>query len=107
MSALLLLRFVALVFFGLLGWRGEGAGVDDGRDAVARIRRSETRLLKASSLGREYSSRKKGCRERFCEGEGDRTRCGVEFWLEVGVSKPSISWRILRQVKTKLKALCN
>jgi hypothetical protein len=51
---------------------GEAMG-DEGADAVARMRLWEIRVSKDSSKGREYSSRKKGCRARFSEGEGERT----------------------------------
>ena len=51
-------------------------------DAVARIRRVATSESNVSSGGNEYSSLKNGCIERFSEGDGDLTMCGVEEWLD-------------------------
>lgn len=65
---------------------GEAMG-DDGADAVARIRLCAIRFSNDSSNGREYSSRKYGCRARFSEGDGERTATE-----EPGVSRyPSAS----------------
>jgi len=76
-----MLSFVRPRFFpprGLL--TGEGVGDDDGSDAVARIRRWDIRDSNDSSKGSENSSRKKGCLERFCDGEGEGIDIGVDFF---------------------------
>jgi hypothetical protein len=57
---------------------GEGAGDDEGVDAVARKRRLDISNSNASSGGNEYSSRKYGWVERSAEGDGDRTEDGVD-----------------------------
>ena len=72
MSALFLFRFGAFDLRVLLAWRGDGVGVDDGMEAVARTRRTATSDSNDSSVGSANSSRKKGWRERFSEGDGER-----------------------------------
>ena len=57
---------------------------EDGAETVARIRRCDIRASKDSSYGSENSSLKKGCLERFSEGDGERMEMGVEL-LECGV----------------------
>lgn len=73
--------FVLPRFFpprGLLTTAGEGAGEDEGVDAVARKRRWDVSNSNGSSGGNENSSRKYGCVERSADGDGDRTDDGVD-----------------------------
>lgn len=80
MSSLLFPRFLPPRF--LPETEGDGAG-DDGIDAVVRIRRNEMRDSNDSSNGNANSSRKKGCPERFSNGDGEGIETGVEL-LEPG-----------------------
>jgi hypothetical protein len=77
MSSLLFPRFLPPRFFP--DTEGDGAG-DDGMDAVARIRRNEMIVSNDSSNGSVNSSRKKGCPERFSDGEGEGIDTGVELF---------------------------
>jgi len=63
----------------LLTTAGEGAGDDEGRDAVARIRRWAMSSSMDSSTGNENSSRKEGWVAKFADGDGDRMDGGVEL----------------------------
>ena len=65
------------------GDSGGGMG-EDGAETDARIRRCDIRVSKDSSYGKENSSLKNGCLERFSEGDGERMEMGVEL-LECGV----------------------
>jgi hypothetical protein len=76
----------------LVGGRGGGGdGEDELGDEDFRTRRDEMMESSASSYGRTNSLRKKGCRERLSDGEGESMVLGVEC-EELGDSKPSASW---------------
>lgn len=77
---------------GLVGTAGEGAGDVEGKDTDARVRRATMRALIDSSDGRAYSARKKGCRDRFSEGDGERRGRGGVPTLSPGGSYPSASY---------------
>lgn len=64
---------------------GAASGDIERTEVEARIRRWDISASKDSSKGRENSSRKKGCLDKFAVGEGDRIDTGVEL-LELGDS---------------------